>query len=153
PYISTGIKRNKFGMNRREILKAIEMIKGLEQIQLRGLSIHIGSQLSSLSPLEDSFVKLSSLVDEVEKKGFPLRFVDLGGGLGISYNGEKVPEIRQYCRLIHKIFGKNSKFKGKLKIVLEPGRQISGNAGILLTQILYRKERKPQEFLIVDAAM
>jgi diaminopimelate decarboxylase len=150
PYISTGIKKNKFGMNRNEILKIIQNLSDFPNIHIKGISIHIGSQLLSISPLEDAFVRLASLVDEIRH---PLEFLDLGGGFGISYGEEKPPEVRDYCQLIHKIFGANSKYKGRFKIVLEPGRQISGNSGILLTRVLYRKKRPTQDFLIVDAAM
>lgn len=150
PYISTGIKKNKFGLDRKEILKIISQLKKFPYLKLRGLSIHIGSQLLSLSPLCDAFKRLITLIDEIN---YPLEFLDLGGGLGVSYNYEKTIPVPDYCALIHKMFGKQSKFKGKIKIILEPGRQISANSGILLTKILYRKERRSQDFLIIDAAM
>jgi diaminopimelate decarboxylase len=99
PYISTGLKKNKFGLNRQEILEILLELKRLKGISLRGLSIHIGSQLLSLSPLEASFIKLKQLTIEVEKiLGHPIRFLDLGGGLGISYETKsaKSPSIKQY---------------------------------------------------------
>ena len=155
PYISTGLKNNKFGINKNEILKdVIPQLPELKGIELRGISIHIGSQLLSLSPLRDSFAKLAQLLEKIYfDLKIPLQFVDLGGGLGINYKKEKPPRIEEYCRLIHRYFGRKSKFKGTLKVVLEPGRQLSGNSGVLLTQVLYRKKRRTQDFLIVDAGM
>jgi diaminopimelate decarboxylase len=154
PYISTGIKKNKFGMHETEILKFVGELSSLPGIDLKGISIHIGSQLLSLSPIEEAFSKLATLVQKLKNEfNRDLEFVDLGGGLGITYLDEKPPEIEDYCQLVKKYFGMNSPFHGKLKIVLEPGRHLSGNAGILLTQVIYRKERKQHDFLIVDAAM
>ncbi|MBI2712568.1 MAG: diaminopimelate decarboxylase [Bdellovibrio sp.] len=154
PYISTGIKKNKFGMNRKEILEVLKNLDRFPAIEIKGISIHIGSQLLSLSPLADAFDRLASLVDfSSEKFGLNLEFLDLGGGLGISYGPEKSVPVSKYCELIQKKFGKKSKYQGRFKIVLEPGRQIAGNSGVLLTQVLYRKERKSQDFLIVDGGM
>jgi diaminopimelate decarboxylase len=155
PYISTGLKKNKFGMNRKEILQLVGILeKEFRWIELHGISIHIGSQLLSLSPLRDAFDRVQTLIDEVNSKlKQPLRFVDLGGGLGITYQAERTPSLEKYCELICKYFGKRSPYKGSLKILLEPGRTISGNAGILLTEVLYRKERKQKDFLILDAGM
>lgn len=153
PYISTGLKKNKFGLQRNEILLILKRLDQLKGIQLKGLSIHIGSQLLSLSPLQDAFERLGELVSEVNSRmEAPLQFVDLGGGVGITYKDEKTPLLRDYCKLIHQFFGKQ-KQKTPLKILIEPGRTISGNAGILLTEVLYRKERKEKDFLVVDAAM
>lgn len=154
PYISTGLKKNKFGMNRDEI-KAMAKKVALNPeyyrgIDLRGISIHIGSQLLSLAPLKDAFGRVRELMTELNKTlREPIRVLDLGGGVGIAYKDEKTPKIEQYCDLIQKNF---SKFKN-LKILLEPGRVISGNSGVLLTEVLHRKSRKEKDFLIVDAAM
>jgi diaminopimelate decarboxylase len=153
PYISTGLKRNKFGLNRSEILSVIdEIAKSPEHyggILVRGLALHIGSQILSLTPLADAFGRLRTLVDEVEHR-LPgsLEFVDLGGGLGITYQKEKSPEIARYCALIQRHFART-----KLKILIEPGRILAGNSGVLLTEVLYRKTRSTKDFLIVDAAM
>jgi diaminopimelate decarboxylase len=155
PYISTGLKKNKFGMNRQEILALLPELSKLKGVELHGLSIHIGSQLLSLSPLEEAFQRLKELVVEVEKVvSEPLRFLDLGGGLGISYESKKIrsPSIRDYCKLVLKHFGKKTAFSSK-KIVLEPGRLLSGNSGVLVSEVLFRKKRGPKDFLIIDAAM
>jgi diaminopimelate decarboxylase len=158
PYISTGLKKNKFGMNRSEILEVARALSAepdhFAGIRLDGISIHIGSQLLSLAPLKASFVKLRELVDELEKiLPEPLRAIDLGGGVGITYKNEKPFPISKYCALVQQYFGPKAKLKHPKKILLEPGRMISGNAGALLTSVLYRKERKTKDFLVVDAAM
>lgn len=152
PYISTGLKKNKFGLNRQEILKIVHNLSEYPGIELKGLSIHIGSQLLSLSPLNDAFGKAKKLIEEIEPHlPEPLSFVDLGGGLGIGYKNERPPSIEKYCALIQRHFGKRS--KRPLKVLIEPGRSISGNAGVLLTEVLYRKDRKDKTFLILDSAM
>ncbi len=154
PYISTGLKKNKFGMDRKEILKVVKRLAQLSGISLRGISIHIGSQLLSLSPLNDAFGRAALLAAEIEKStGKPLTFLDLGGGIGITYRNEKSPEISKYCAMIQKHFGKKSKLKARYKILIEPGRTVAGNSGVLLTEVLFRKERAQKDFIIVDAAM
>jgi diaminopimelate decarboxylase len=156
PYISTGLKKNKFGLDKSEILDVVGRLKKkkLRSIVLRGISIHIGSQILELSPLEDSFVRLRRLVDQVEKL-LPgeLEFVDLGGGLGITYDRERPLPVSQYTDAIHRIFGESAGLKRPLRVLLEPGRSLVGNAGILVTEVLFRKVRKTRDFLIVDAAM
>ncbi len=154
PYISTGLKKNKFGLNRNEIIQIAKGLERLPNILLRGISIHIGSQILSLSPMKDSFSKLSALIKELEPL-LPeaLEFVDLGGGLGITYKNEKPPAVDKYCALIVKHFGPRSPYKNRLKVLVEPGRTISGNAGILVSRSLYRKKRGKKAFLIIDAAM
>lgn len=154
PYISTGLKENKFGLDKNEIRSILDRMDSLKGIKLCGLSIHIGSQLVSLAPLEEAFTKLSSLITEVEKR-FPhqLQWIDLGGGLAIRYHSEKPPSVQRYCQLIQKYFGPRSSLKRPMKIIIEPGRSLSGQAGILLSRVLYRKPRKKKDFLIVDAGM
>ncbi|MFL5815272.1 MAG: diaminopimelate decarboxylase family protein, partial [Bdellovibrionia bacterium] len=144
PYISTGLKKNKFGMNRKEIIEVARALRNdpahFSGLKIEGISIHIGSQLLSLTPLKASFIKLRELVDELEEiLPEPLRFLDLGGGMGITYKNEKPFPISKYCALVHQYFGKKAKFKHPKRILLEPGRMISGNAGVLLTSVLFRK--------------
>jgi len=149
PYISTGLKKNKFGMTYSEIIKLVQILPTLPGVCLRGISIHIGSQLLDLTPLEDAFIKLKNLITELKPYlKDPIRFVDLGGGLGITYHDEVAPSLKQYCQLIRKHFCKTS-----LKVLIEPGRTLSGNAGILITKIQYLKERKGKNFIILDAGM
>jgi diaminopimelate decarboxylase len=154
PYISTGLKKNKFGLRRSEVLAVARALGDFPGIDLNGLSIHIGSQLLSLKPLKDAFERareLMSALDEILPR--PLSVLDLGGGLGISYKGEKAPSIPQYTQLIQKMFGGRAAGRRPLKILIEPGRMISGNAGVLLTEVLYRKDRGAKSFVVVDAAM
>jgi len=156
PYISTGLKKNKFGLDRSEILSVVENLKKkkLAFISLKGISIHIGSQILELSPLKDSFVRLRKLVDQIEKV-LPgaLEFVDLGGGIGITYDREKPLPIAKYAEAIQETFGEKAGLKRPLRIILEPGRSLVGNAGVLVTEVLFRKVRNSRDFLIVDAAM
>lgn len=156
PYISTGLKRNKFGLNRDELLEAVRRAKSMDCIKVCGLSIHIGSQLLSLSPLKSAFASVAKVILESEEiLGLPLEFVDLGGGLGVSYksSGKKPPRLKDYTALIAREFGKKSRFRSRLKILIEPGRTLSANAGVLITQVLFRKSRKSKDFIVVDAGM
>lgn len=154
PYISTGLKKNKFGLNRAEVLSVARNIAKYPSIDLKGISIHIGSQLQSLAPFNEAYGITRKLIDELNTiLKEPLSFVDLGGGLGIAYKNEKPPTIAKYCELILKHFGPKAKLKHPLKILIEPGRTLSGNAGVLLTEVLFRKERGKKDFLVIDAAM
>jgi diaminopimelate decarboxylase len=154
PYISTGLKKNKFGIQRAEILDIARKLDHYPGIELKGISIHIGSQLLSLSPLNDAFSRLTTLLEELDGiLETPLSFVDLGGGVGITYDREKPPALQKYCALILKHFGPKAQKKRPLKILIEPGRTLSGNSGVLLTEVLYRKERGRKQWLVVDAAM
>jgi diaminopimelate decarboxylase len=154
PYISTGLKKNKFGIQRAEVLEIVKNIKHYPGIDLRGLSIHIGSQLLSLRPVQDAFLKVKDLIEVIDSKlERPLSILDLGGGIGITYKNEKSPAIQKYCELVLKHFGPKANLKNPIKLVIEPGRILSGNSGVLLTEVLYRKERSQKDFLILDAAM
>ena len=155
PYISTGLKKNKFGMTEKEILEiarsAAKGAKDFSGIVFAGISIHIGSQILTLAPLNQAFTRLRKLVDRLGKiLPRPITFVDLGGGVGISYHDkEKAPSLKKYCELILKHFGPES----GLKVLIEPGRTISGNAGVLISEVLFRKSHDKKDFLIIDAGM
>jgi len=154
PYISTGLKKNKFGIQRDGIVKIARSIKKFPGIDLRGISIHIGSQLLSLSPLADAFGKMRDLADDLNKMlDQPLSVMDLGGGVGITYKNEKTPPVQKYIDLILKNFGPRAGLEHPVKILIEPGRLLSGNSGVLLTEVLYRKANTAKDFLVVDAAM
>lgn len=154
PYISTGLKKNKFGMTRQEILAAAKNLKEFPNIKFQGISVHIGSQLLSLSPLAEAFAFAKELKHELDEILLePLSIMDLGGGVGITYKNEKAPPLQKYCELVNQAFGPKAKFKNPVKILIEPGRRMAGNSGILLTEVLYRKTRQAKDFLIVDAAM
>ncbi len=147
PYISTGLRENKFGIPRKDILAALPRLALLPGVSVAGISIHIGSQLLSLSPLASAFEATAKLRIELEKGlGLKLKFIDLGGGLGIQYKKEKSPDLKKYGALVKKWFP-------DIPVSFEPGRSLVGNAGILLSRILVRKERGKQAFLVVDAAM
>ena len=154
PYVSTGLRKNKFGLQRREVLEIVRRLRAFPGVSLRGISIHIGSQLLDLSPLSSSFERLKTLALEIEAiMGKKLDFLDLGGGVGISYGDEKSPTIEKYCALIQKHFGPRSAGGLHRRIMLEPGRLITGNAGVLISRVIYRKERKEKDFLVLDAGM
>lgn len=149
PYISTGLKKNKFGLNRNEIIEVVKNHTQFRNIDFHGLSIHIGSQITSLAPMEEAFKKILALTLEVNSLlTLPIRTLDLGGGLGIVYNSEKPSSIDRYCALVKKYFKKQP-----YKIIIEPGRILAGNSGVLLSQVLYRKPRGKKEFVIIDGGM
>jgi diaminopimelate decarboxylase len=155
PYISTGLKKNKFGMNRKEVLEVARHFKDFPSIDLHGLSIHIGSQLESLSPFGDAFARTKAIAEELASiLPAPLRAIDLGGGLGVGYRAkQKTPTVAAYCALVLKHFLPKKPADRRYEILLEPGRIISGSSGLLLTRVLYRKARAAKDFIIVDAAM
>ena len=154
PYISTGLKKNKFGIPIGQALKDYEWAAGRKHLEVVGVDCHIGSQLTEIAPFVDAAARIRILVERLLRKGLPIRLVDIGGGLGIPYDEELPPEPRQYADAIR------SAFSGlDVTLVLEPGRVLVGNAGVLLTRALYTKESSsPKEkgkkrFFIVDAAM
>lgn len=148
PYISTGLKKSKFGVPFAEALKLYEASKKMEGIRIQGVSYHIGSQITTVAPFREALKKVSELVGKLRERGFDIRHLDLGGGLGIPYNGETPPPPKQYgAALKAGLEGLNC------RILLEPGRVIVGNAGVLVTQVLYKKSQKGKKFVIVDGAM
>ncbi len=151
PYISTGLRENKFGISERDLLDAASSFADFKSIDFRGVSSHIGSLVNSITPYEASFAKMSQMLDKLNSiLPHPIEYVDLGGGMGIPYReGDPEFPIDEYTKLIQKEFGHR---KG-LKILIEPGRIISGNSGVLLTEILYRKSNGEKEFIVVDASM
>jgi diaminopimelate decarboxylase len=154
PYISTGLRENKFGLNRTEIIQIAQNIGNFESLTFSGISIHIGSQLTDLAPIEDAFQKTVELIEELDSiLPAPLQWVDLGGGIGITYKDEHAPSIKDYCDLIKRHFLVRKSGHPPLQIMIEPGRMISGNSGVLITQVLYRKTREDKDFLVLDAAM
>ncbi len=152
PHISTGLKKNKFGLERKEILSLAGRLKEFSHIRFQGVSVHIGSQILKISPFEEAFKKVQDLVLELERLlSRPLSFVDLGGGIGVCYKNELELPLTAYCGLIEKLFGSQS--RTPLKVILEPGRFIAAQAGVLVTRVLYRKPRGRKDFVIVDAGM
>ncbi len=149
PYISTGLSEHKFGIAISEARGVYERARKLANLSAEGVSCHIGSQILDPSPILEAVDKVLELAADLRAAGHPIRHLDLGGGLGISYRPEEqAPEIRSFIASLH------DKLRASgLCVVVEPGRSIVGAAGVLLTRVLYRKKNGPKEFVVVDAAM
>jgi diaminopimelate decarboxylase len=148
PYISTGLKENKFGIDINDSFNIYQYASTLSHVRVVGVDCHIGSQLTELTPFLDALDRVLHLVDRLKDAGIEIKHLDLGGGLGICYRDESPPEPDEYARaLIKKIKGRD------LEVILEPGRAIAGNAGVLLTKVIYLKHGEQKNFAIVDAAM
>ena len=148
PYISTGLKENKFGIAIEDALEAYQAAAGLPNIDVVGVDCHIGSQLTQTRPFLDALDKVLLLIDKLRGHDITLKHLDLGGGLGICYRDEQPPEPADYITAILARLGDTP-----LEIMLEPGRAIVGNAGILVTRVEYLKPTEHKNFAIVDAAM
>jgi len=148
PYISTGLKENKFGIAIEEALEAYQAAAALPNIDVVGVDCHIGSQLTQTRPFLDALDKVLLLIDKLREHDITLKHLDLGGGLGICYRDEQPPEPADYITAILARLGDTP-----LEIMLEPGRAIVGNAGILVTRVEYLKPTEHKNFAIVDAAM
>ena len=148
PYISTGLKNNKFGVAYEEALGIYEQAASMPGIAICGVDCHIGSQITELSPFLDAFDRVLALVDALAARGIAVQHIDAGGGIGIAYQGETPPEFSVYAAAMRaKIAGRD------IKLVFEPGRALVGNAGVLLTKVEYLKHTEAKNFAIVDAAM
>lgn len=148
PYIATGLHENKFGIDIQEVIAICKKIKNLSHIQLIGIACHIGSQLTELEPFMEAIDCLLNLIDKLYDEQIKLQYINFGGGLGVCYQNETPPAIHDYVySLVNKLEHR------KLKIILEPGRAIVANAGILLTRIEYIKNTAHKHFAIVDAGM
>lgn len=148
PYISTGLRKNKFGIDIVRALAAYRCAQNLENVTIIGIDCHIGSQITDVQPFKDALESLKALMKELTAMGIDIRYVDMGGGLGITYDREAPPDPADYARAIVSSLDDMS-----VKLILEPGRVIVGNAGILVTRTLYRKSGSVKNFLIVDAGM
>jgi diaminopimelate decarboxylase len=148
PYISTGLKKNKFGIDIEQALAAYKYASELEHIEILGIDCHIGSQLTEIAPFVEALNRLKLLVARLGQQGIGIRYLDLGGGLGISYHEEEPPHPREYAQAVVQGLSDLS-----CTLILEPGRVIVGNAGLLMTQVLYTKKTDIKEFVIVDAGM
>jgi len=148
PYIVTGFSENKFGIQIEDSLNTYALAKHLKHIDVKGISCHIGSQLTEIDPFVEALRKLKKLLEELKKMGLDIEFLNLGGGLGITYNDEKPPHPLEYAKALKETIGEN-----RFTLILEPGRVIIGNAGILVTRVLYTKSTKNKRFIIVDAGM
>ena len=152
PYISTGLKKNKFGIPVAEAKKTFVEARAMKHIEVVGIDCHIGSQLTKTSPFKDAIARLGELARALVKEGVSIRYVDIGGGLGIPYNQEDPPSPAEYGRAIEDAM---AAFSGlDVTLICEPGRVIVGNAGVLVTKTLYLKQGGgSRDFVIVDAAM
>ncbi len=148
PYISTGLKENKFGIDINRALEVYLRATGMAHIEVTGIDCHIGSQLTETAPFIDALERVLQLVDALYERGIALSHIDIGGGLGISYRDETPPLPGDYAApLLDRLAGRD------LKVLLEPGRAIVGNAGVLLTRVEYLKHTAEKDFAVVDAAM
>ena len=148
PYISTGLKNNKFGIPFEQAIDAYRTAQRLPNVQIVGVDCHIGSQLTEVQPLIDACERVVALVDELQKIGISLSHIDLGGGVGIQYKDETLIDLGVYANAVKQIIGERH-----LSLILEPGRSLVGNAGVLLTQVEYVKHGEEKNFVVVDAAM
>jgi len=148
PYISTGMKKSKFGIAADRALQEYKMAASLSHIDVVGVHAHIGSQLTEVTPFVDSLKKVVGLIGTLKAQGINIRYLNIGGGLGITYSEEKPPLPQELSDAISPIIADLG-----LTLVMEPGRVIVGNAGILVTKALYLKEGEAKSFVIVDAAM
>jgi diaminopimelate decarboxylase len=149
PYISTGLREHKFGIDIADAESVYQIARDLPNLAAEGVSCHIGSQLMDINPILEAIDRVLALVERLRAKGFAIGQMDLGGGLGVAYQAhERAPEIRAFiAQVLAKLQGRG------LRVTIEPGRSIVGRAGVLLTRVLYRKKSAEKEFVIVDAAM
>ncbi|MCZ2721795.1 diaminopimelate decarboxylase [Marinomonas sp. 15G1-11] len=148
PYISTGLKENKFGIDIKEAVRIYQLADSLPHLDVMGVDCHIGSQLTELRPFLDAFDRLMTLIDELSEVGIRIKHVDLGGGLGVKYRDEVPPEPAEYAALIlEKVRGR------EFSLAFEPGRSIAANAGVMLTQVEFLKCTDHKNFAIIDGAM
>ncbi|MGH8119098.1 MAG: diaminopimelate decarboxylase [Gammaproteobacteria bacterium] len=148
PYIATGLRVNKFGIPYESALALYETAAAMSYIKVIGIDCHIGSQITVLTPFIDALTRLRILIEQMARKGISLMHIDIGGGLGINYRDEKAPTAEEYIRAVRDVFSGNT-----YELIVEPGRSITGNAGVLLTRVEYIKKTPHRNFVIVDAAM
>jgi diaminopimelate decarboxylase len=148
PYISTGLKKNKFGINTEAAIESYRMADSFDHVDVVGIDCHIGSQITETKPFESALISLKTLINDLKQKGTDIKYLDMGGGLGITYADETPPPLSEYAGTI------TQQLKGMdIQLILEPGRVLVGNAGILVTKVLYRKSGDEKNFVIVDAGM
>ena len=148
PYISTGLKENKFGIAFVDAMGAYRHAAALPNLRIVGIDCHIGSQLIDLSPLAEALERLLVLVDQLAAEGIVLQHIDIGGGVGIVYNDEAQPDLQAYADTVARLLAGRPQH-----LVMEPGRSLVGNAGLLLTKVEFVKQGEGKNFVIVDAAM
>ena len=151
PYISTGLKGNKFGVAHEDAVRIYKRAAALPGLKVVGIDCHIGSQITEETPYLDAMDRILDLVEAIEAAGVPIHHIDFGGGLGIDYNGDVPPQADAlWARLLAKL---DARGFGDRQLMIEPGRSLVGNAGICLTEVLYLKPGEQKNFCIIDAAM
>lgn len=148
PYIATGLKENKFGIAYEDALGLYRKARAMRHLAVTGIGCHIGSQLTDVSPFVAALDRVLDLADKLRAEGTTLTHIDIGGGLGIRYRDESPPSVTDYARALKERLGNRD-----LKLMLEPGRALSGEAGLLLTRVEYLKHGRDRNFAVVDAAM
>jgi len=148
PYISTGLKENKFGIDIAQAPRVYAHAATLASLNVAGVDCHIGSQLTELSPFVDALERVLALVDQLSQQGIVIEHLDLGGGLGVTYRDEQPPAVATYMQAIKDRLGDRN-----LSLIFEPGRSIAANAGVLVTKVEYLKPTEHRNFAIIDAAM
>ena len=149
PYIATGLKKNKFGIDTEAAIEGYQMACALKNIEVIGIDCHIGSQITEVGPFEEALKSIKSLLQHLKAElGIQIGYIDMGGGLGITYADETPPSLKEYAKaFLTNLDGMD------LRLILEPGRVLVGNAGILVTRVLYKKSGSGKKFIIVDAGM
>ncbi|MDI7251140.1 MAG: diaminopimelate decarboxylase, partial [Actinomycetota bacterium] len=148
PYIATGMKEAKFGIDMEEAPAVYERAASLKNVRVVGIHQHIGSQITEVEPFRDSLERTGELVRSLRERGLDIRYINIGGGFGIPYDEEEVPYPMDYARALAPVLKEHG-----CTVILETGRMIVGNAGVLVTRVLYRKRSGNKRFLVVDAAM
>ena len=148
PYISTGLKENKFGIDIQDAVRIYKVANELPNLNVMGVDCHIGSQLTELKPFLDTFDRLTGLIDDLAEQGIEIKHLDLGGGLGVRYRDEVPPQPAEYAKLLLEKLGDR-----QISLAFEPGRSISANSGVLLTQVEFLKCTPHKNFAVVDGAM
>jgi diaminopimelate decarboxylase len=148
PYIATGFRTSKFGIPIDQARAVYRQAVKMAGIRVAGADMHIGSQLTKVTPFADALARLAALIKELREDGVEIRLLDVGGGLGIRYRDEQPPSHQEYATLLLPVLEELG-----VTVLLEPGRSIVGNAGLLLTRVLYRKDTGTKRFVVVDAAM
>ncbi|MFN0060962.1 MAG: diaminopimelate decarboxylase [Myxococcaceae bacterium] len=147
-YIATGLQTSKFGIPFKEAAQLYAKAKRMRGVEPLGIDFHIGSQLTDLAPIAEATSRVAEFYRTLVSQGLPLRYLDVGGGLGISYGKEKPPTVQAYARVVRRAAAQTGAM-----LLLEPGRSLVGAAGVLLTQVLYRKQSPHKRFVVVDAGM
>jgi diaminopimelate decarboxylase len=148
PYIATGLKQDKFGVAHGEALALYRQARDLKHLRIKGIGCHIGSQVTATAPFTAALEKIVALADQLEGEGIALSHLDIGGGLAIRYRDETPPSVTAYAQALRAVLGKR-----RYRLMLEPGRLLVGNAGLLLTRVEYLKQGEEKNFAVVDAAM